>query len=470
MNLRDINLEKVTLLFSIVFIILILIAKLLLVFYLPIGFNEGVYGLNAQGIAQDKTIYKDLFDHKSPFIYYSLLIVISIIGDVNFAPHLLAYVFDVLLAVSVLFIARYYLKTSKAWIAMAIYLVFSGVSAIYLDTEIPATLFGLWAVFLYLRAKEFNPFLYFFSGILLAISVWFKQTGLIFFIAIFVYEIYQAYKTNSWKKRIKNILLILLGVLVISLPLLTLFLYNVGYSFIFDVIIFNMLFDGPTSRIVTFGKFLELSTSIIGIMLVSLFFDSKKNKEDVTFIKFLVVMILVSLAASPEIFQNHFHQIIPIVILMFMMITDTFNLQLKKFVYILVIIIILSTSLADLEDLARNQRSEVYANTFKATDYLSENIPIGAKMFSDDPIYFYLLKKPNWYKTPGFAPSYVSVFDTSDFCEFSNNIDYLVLTHRQNYLPDETLNCTLGKFTLVKRFDNSGESFVELWKKSEETN
>ena len=89
---------------------------------------------------------------------------------------------------------------------------------------------------------------------------------------------------------------------------------------------------------------------------------------------------------------------------------------------------------------------------------------INDKIFSANPVYPFLLGKPNSYKVPSLAPSFASVFDLSDFCEKSEEWDYLILSHRKKYIDEEELSCALNNFDLEKSFDNVGESYVEVWK------
>ena len=65
---------------------------------------------------------------------------------------------------------------------------------------------------------------------------------------------------------------------------------------------------------------------------------------------------------------------------------------------------------------------------------------------------------------PGFASTFNSIFDASHFCEASKSMDYIILTHRKKYLSEESLDCIQDNFTLIKSFDNVGDSFLEIWK------
>jgi len=61
--------------------------------------------------------------------------------------------------------------------------------------------------------------------------------------------------------------------------------------------------------------------------------------------------------------------------------------------------------------------------------------------------------------------SIVSVFDFSDFCDYSSKLDYIIFTHRKKYLGEENIECIKQKFVLQKRFENIGESYVEIWRR-----
>ena len=86
-------------------------------------------------------------------------------------------------------------------------------------------------------------------------------------------------------------------------------------------------------------------------------------------------------------------------------------------------------------------------------------------IFADSPVIYFLGNYTNNYRFFYISSSVSSVFNLSDFCEFSNTQDYLILTYRKKFLGEDNLICIDNKFELKKRFEPIGDSFVELWKR-----
>ena len=127
--------------------------------------------------------------------------------------------------------------------------------------------------------------------------------------------------------------------------------------------------------------------------------------------------------------------------------------------FIIIIISSLAISLSVVEQNIREIRSGSINDYQEVLDYLNEEVPRNSTFFSDNPTYTlfgqYQLNQPIVH----IAPSFSSVFDYSFICD----LDYIILTHRKKYLSDDELVCILENYDLRKRFDNVGESFVEIW-------
>jgi len=456
--------EKFLAYFAGAFIFFSLIVKIWLIYNLPIGFDEGGYGLVSSGLLDGL----DIFDHKPPFLHYLLASWMYLFGGTIVSVRFLALLLDFALAMTIFFVAKNYVGKNKAIMGSALYFALSFVEGIYLSTEIPSVIFGLLGVFMYLKALNGNRMNYFLSGVLIAISIWFKQPAVLFFIAILVHQGLLVYRNKlKFRECLNNVLLNLLGILIVSVPLLSYFLYKQGSLFIYKIITFNLLFKGSTSRIFSIGKAIYLLASVIGILFVFMANNKTKHKTEYSVFKIAVMIWLVFFLLSQEVFYAHLFGLIPFLIILTLMSSENYTKSEMKMFYAVIIVAVLIPVMTNLNSIAREYKSGDLESQGKVIEYLKQNIPDEANVFSDNSAYQFAMGKKSLYKITALAPSFASVFDLTDFCDFSDNLDYLVLTHREKYLPEETLNCTLNKFTLMEKFDNVGESFVEVWKKNE---
>lgn len=442
--------------------------KIFLIINSNLGFNEATYKYGADGILEGKLPYKDFFDHKPPLIYYSLAFFFKIFGSSVQNMHILALIFDLALLILIFFIGKKLFNTEAALYSSALYSLL--INFIYYDTEIPMAIFGLLGVFLYLYSLEKNKFLLLFSGIFLALSVWFKQPGILFFIAVLVHIIFLIYKKEmKLKDSIKKLYLIIAGALIVSLPLLSFFIYSVGFkTFFYNIITFNAEFSGSTSRLLQIGKFFKILISQLGILLAIIIFSFKtiiKEKYPHKNKLFIIISILILLfiLSNKEIFFSHLIQLLPFVIFLtaFSLIIE--KNRIRKLIILLLIFFMISQAFISLEYVARNVRGDVYEQQKIVVSYLNENVT--GNIFSDSPMYYTLANKTCSYKVCFLAPSVASVFSFDDFCWFSETQDYLALTHRKKYLGEKNLACIENNFTMIKKFDNVDESYVEIWKK-----
>src|SRR3989344_4452197 len=384
--------------------------KVMSMFNSPLGFDEAGIVYIAKEISQGKALYLDYFDHKPPLMHYLLALIYSIIPISTFAIKLLAFIFDTALLGTIFLVSKKLIDKNYAFLASALYGVYN--LSLSLNTEIIMTILGLWAFFFYIKALEsdkIDNFNLFTSGIFIAIAIWFKQSALFFYIPIVAHLFYLKYKQKIQKSQLINsILLLTLGVLIISIPLLSFFLFKAGTEFFYAIIKFNLQFKASSSRILQIGKGIGILISSLGIIIgfISLKMADKK---------------------------------------------------VRTFMFIALLITILTISLSAIEIKARESN-----NQRQVLDYLLETIPWEAKFFSDNPVYTllgnYHLSQPLVHV----APSFASVFNYSFIC----NQDYLVLTHRQKYLSQDVKQCIKSNFTLLKRFENVGESFVEIYIKN----
>ncbi len=461
---ENIFIKNLTLIISVFVLIFVLSFKIYLIFSQPPGFDTGALSYIAKEINNGKLPYIDLFDHKPPLTYYSLALFFKLFGESIISTNVFSFFIGVILLISIFIVTKLMLSYKLAIISTAISSVFfiTNIPAM----EIPMIIFGLWGVYFYLsHLNKEKPILLLLSGIFIGFSIWFKQPGIIFFISILTHQIYLYHKKHElFKNILRNNILIILGIIVISIPLLSYFLYTIGFSkFFYSIITFNILFTGSSSKILVIGKLFLLIISMFGLLIPFIFIKQGKEKKlESFFINYFIIM-LIFLVLSKEIFEQHLFQFIPFIsIYVVYSFSYIKNKELNKILSVLIIIFFIYSSLTFLNEFIKN-RSNSPETIIEQINLL---IPKNSEVFSDNPIYYFLGNYENNYKLFFIAPSVVSVFDLTDFCKFSKMQDYLILTHRKKFLGEENLECIKENFQLEKKFDNIGESFVEIWAKS----
>ncbi|MDP3881870.1 MAG: glycosyltransferase family 39 protein [Nanoarchaeota archaeon] len=449
---------------AIFFLIFTFAFKIYIILNGSIGFDEAGIVYVAEGMADGGQLYTDYFDHKPPFMHYLLSFFYEFANPSVLSIKSLAFLFDIILLASIYFIAARLSNKNLAIIALSIAAIYN--ISLELNTETLMAVFGLWSFYFYTKALKLKNFInsnLFIAGIFLAIAIWFKQTAVIFYVAFLIHVIYLKYKkVLTGRESFRGILMLTLGVLIISIPLLSYFLFKVGYQFIYSLIEFNLLFKGSSSRILQLGKGLNILVFYLGFLLVIILSQmSSKLKQDKIYPALVVFNIvnLLFILSSQEIFYQHFFQLVPFTILLAVYSLKNAAPKIQKILFLVIILGLAIISLSTLEQKMREIRSDGQG-TNEVLSYLNATVPKDTIFFSDTPIYTllggYTLNQP----LVGAAPSFNSVFDYKFVC----NQDYIVLTHRQNYLSPEVQECVNGNFTLLKRFDNIGESFVEIKK------
>jgi 4-amino-4-deoxy-L-arabinose transferase-like glycosyltransferase len=433
--------------------------------YSSIGFDEAGLAYVAQGISGGGQLYIDYFDHKPPLIHYLTAAAFNFVQPTTFSIKLLALIFDIALILSVFLVAK---KLSNATYGLFAAVLMSAYNfKLVPNTETLMVLFGVWAFYFYIKSQEKRKpanFYLFVTGICIAIAIWFKQPAIFFYFSILIHIIYLRYKKQiNTNGLFKEILMLTLGVLIISLPLLSYFLIKIGPSLLYSLIQFNLIFKGSSPRIFQLAKGLSILIFYLGYLLVVILsnLNIKSNKKEVlsTLIIFNIAN-LIFLLISPEIFYQHFFQLAPFTILLAIYCAFSSNQKFNKMILITMLFGLILLSLSSLEDTARDISSGNAAQLKAFMSYLASNVPKNSTFFSDNPVYTFLggykLNQP----LVGAAPSLNSVFNYKFIC----TEDYLVLTHRQKYFSPQVQTCIKNNFILMKRFDNVGESFAEVYK------
>ncbi len=426
------------------------------------GFDEMGISYIANQLVQGKSLYTDYFDHKPPLMHYSLAVFFNFLPLTPIAIFGISFLFDTLLLFSIFLVCRKLYGMSYGVLAAATYSVFN--YNLSLNTEIVLAILGIIAWLIYYNYRKTSKVhALFLCGILIGLSLWFKQSGLMFYIPLVLHSLFLGIRDKTLKRSIKEVALMTLGVLLVSIPLLSLMLYSVGSFFIFSILSFNFQFSASTSILFQLGKGIILSLQLLGILgaIIVTGINSRNRDKSDSSIYWMILVIWLFIITSKEIFFQHFFQLIPFVIILA---TGVIHKSLSKIQFTLSLILIISITLLlvqGLEQVTRSQLSEEYIQQREVVSYINQSVPKEARIFSDNPTYAVLSNREINNRLIHIAPSFASVFDYSFMCLE----DYLILTHRQKFLKKEVQDCIKNNFTIEKEFRNIGESYVSIYKK-----
>ncbi len=448
---------------SIILLIASIVLKIFVLSTAIPGFDEMGISYIAEEITHGKSLYTDYFDHKPPLMHYSLAIFFTFFSLTPIAIFSISFLFDLILLVSIFFVGRKLYGSHYGLLAAALYSVFN--SNLSLNTEIILATLGIlaWSIYHDYR-KNSKTHSLFLCGTLIGISLWFKQSGLMFYIPLVLHSIFLGVRNKNARQSIKEFTLITLGVLLVSIPLLSLMLYSVGSYFIYSIISFNFQFSASTPQLFQIGKALLISLQLFGVLgavIIAGVHSRNKDKSDSS-IYWMIVAIWLFIITSKEVFFQHFFQLIPFIIIASIGVVKKSS---SKIQFALCLILIISSAIFlahGLEQVTRTHLSGEFDKQREVSAYINQTIPKDASIFSDSPTYAILSNRAINNKLIHIAPSFASVFDYSFMC----SEDYLVLTHRQKFLKKDVQDCIKNNFTIEKEFKDIGESYVSVYKRN----
>jgi hypothetical protein len=470
--LSSFDTKKLLLYFSIAIIFTVFAIKIFMVLNFPIILNEDFFATRATALNQGKIPFiGNQYNNHGPFTVY-FLSLFSHFFTLNYVNlHLAGLFWDILLLLLIFFMCKKYFGYKMAIVAIAIYQVLSfAFYSIFYGSEYPSAFFGLLGIFFYFlfleKSRKYNLFL---SGIMIGISIWFKQPGFFVFLAILFHQIYLLVKKQeNTKSFIKNTIIVALGSLCVGIPLMIYFFYITGWKFLQDMILFNLLAKTRNSRILVMGRCLRMLAEYFGFLFIIIFATPKKTKSDneskiMSFCLIFTIIMIIFYMMNIELFTLHFIALAPVLIILVFFSLKHYEGDSLKLIRVLLIIGLMTIFLINLEDtLKYNARGEKLKQEQIAA-YLSSEIPKGSNVFSVYDLYAFLGGFESTYDWTTLQPNVESIDNFSDFCGYLDNVDYIIFTdHQKKYLGEKNLECAYSKFNSIKTFENVGESNVEI--------
>lgn len=209
--------------------------------------DANIYFTMGKGLFSGKVLYRDLFDHKGPVIYFlygiaGLISKKSFLG-VWFLEIIAAYLF---LYYSYRTIRLFCGERSSVWMPFLAAIVYAanhmrhGGSAEELC--LPLLAYGLFVLGNYCVKGAFQKRELFFVGVTSAVVLWTKYTMLGFYIGWILLPAYRMLRKKEWKQLGAVILWIGAGVLTVTIPVFLYFVWNGAVSELLNVYFYNNIF------------------------------------------------------------------------------------------------------------------------------------------------------------------------------------------------------------------------------------
>jgi len=259
------------------------------VFFFLFGFNSPIYTFNSDidynwfmtmghGLVAGKIPYRDLFEQKGPIIYF-VTAFCCLFPNPNIAMLILE-----ILSMSLFFFFTYYiankrLNTFYSLIAVTIMAVAiftswcrirSGATVEEFTLPIYAYFLLCWLEFL-LEKRDWNWKRALCLGLCFGIILWVKYTLVYFMLAPMVIWLILSLRNHKYRAVITNLLTILAGVIIITLPIVIFFAANHALGDLIHVyFLINLTAYGTTSPLVilvSFGTFFTMGLLLLFFIL-----------------------------------------------------------------------------------------------------------------------------------------------------------------------------------------------------------
>lgn len=288
--------------------------------------DSSVFQVMGKGMLEHKIIYRDLFDHKGPIVY--IINAIAFIISNKYGLFIIEFIIFYIGTIFVYKTSRIVLSKKLSIIVNLLYML---ISFRYFYggnyTEEYAITFMSIAMYFIIKIlynKEIDKKIYWIIiGATFTINLLIKPTYISIWMAFGIVQLISSIKDKKIKELIKNIGYMIIGILIISVPImLYLIINNAVSSFIDAYIDMNMKYSN-SSILKRIKSFAELSTrykynQYLLMMLISnivLLFSKKINKRTKSFVTLFSVVSLILTAWAPNVYSHYLIQLSPCAIL-----------------------------------------------------------------------------------------------------------------------------------------------------------
>jgi 4-amino-4-deoxy-L-arabinose transferase-like glycosyltransferase len=486
--------EKIILTLSIVIIAILHIIFL----FKPVSTDAGAFLTIALGILKGNLPYVNYFDHKPPGVYYLLASFLSLENSI-YAAKLGTMLFNMATAITLFFIGKKLWNEQVGILSSIFYLagllVYEGC---YILTEPFLAFFSSLAILCFVEYYSTKKYSYLFlSGIMIGISMLFKQTGILTLFGIFFFYLLGIIRSKQVNIYIKNDIILSIGFL---LPIVLTVFYFYSVNALNDLIycVFSVnLHSYPTAGVLTFlyCNYLNifqfpliwiLSISGVVIAVVHHFkaYDNKnQNKE-------IFISILFVFSAIPIVIRQYPHYYIQILPFASLLASYTifklkepmksiFESDRLKIVAIFVILVLLAPTLVQISIGTYSLKSYNLNDEMKIADYIKSHTKPDEKIFvTGQPKYYFLSDREPMNKNIYLFPINLNNTYTEESIiqNLKNEKIRYVLVSRVRDFKDKKIDKYIqDNYELKKEFCKRGvitgqhEPITKVYKKKEET-
>lgn len=274
----------------------------------PINFayDTNAYFTIGKSLVRGLVPYKDVFDHKGPFLY----LIYAIAALISFKNFIGVYIIEIINCFFFLFLS---LKTFKLYSNKSLYLIpFEGFlvySSMAFDRGGSAEEFCLpflaFAIYVFIKTIRNNELPDFKDSLLIGITsgciIWIKFNFFALYIGFLIPYALLSYKKKCFQKLIKTIFSMCLGILISTIPYFIYFGINSAIKDWFEVYIYSNILGYPStekSSIVNilsgFGYILSFNTATSLLAIAGLYwcFKQKNNYLFTGLLSSLLFLIL----------------------------------------------------------------------------------------------------------------------------------------------------------------------------------
>lgn len=283
----------------------------------PLERDEGAYAYIGSRILAGEVPYRDIFDHKTPAVYYIYAFIIKAFGGTVLSIRLFSTFYTMLSTLAVFYLAYLIFNPPIALLAAGLFSLFSSgpmVQGTGANAEVFMVLpLVLAFIFFLIGEREKKPAWLFAAGVLSGLAVMIKQLALFNFLALLIMIMWMG------RERIKSGALMILGFLVFPAAFLIYFRFQGALSdFLYCTVFVNRTYATALSRFslldrldeaiyMAKGVFREESLLLLGAFM---FLFGLRKKEE----RWLLIWTGAALAgvAAPMLFFGHyFLQLLP---------------------------------------------------------------------------------------------------------------------------------------------------------------
>lgn len=390
--------------------------------------DSSVFQVMGKGLMENKVIYKDLFDHKGPIVY--IINALALLISNKFGLFVVEVILFYIGTIFVYKTARIVLSEKMSIVICLLYIV---ISFRYFDggnyTEEYAITFmniALYYIIKILYQKQDSKKIYWIIiGATFTVNVLIKPTYISIWIAFGLVQLISSIKDKKVKELIKNIRYILIGILVISIPIIIYLIINNDINNFIDAYIdINMKYSNSSilRRIKNFKvltQYYEYNIYLIITVIsniIILFNKNSINKRTKSFITLFIIFSIILTIWAPNAFMHYLIQLAPCVIIECIFVAYLIEKKIKEknileykiikdlplnFLYIVVVFVILlniGQTLKGRQGLfskIMEKEESIINNTKEIVDYIDEDDDI---LVLGNNSYYYLLfnKQPKF--------------------------------------------------------------------------